>query len=170
MGVLCHFIKGIWASSDFGICAGIQEPIPHWYQGTTKFCRSQTLYMDLTVWGLVLLTPMLFKDQLYTILPEYWCKTRCWNWLWIPTLLSGRCAMVGFISTSVFSSVKPEYHSFPTSMGCFKIKWGNKCKVQQIFPCPFQFTIYFLQSLNLFRTWSLLTHQLFLPFSEIKSC
>lgn len=50
---------------------GVLEPISSRYQETTKLQGSQMLYPDLTAQGSVPLIFMLFKRQLYIILPEH---------------------------------------------------------------------------------------------------
>lgn len=49
---------------DFGICWGL-EPISHRYQEMTECLESQNPKWILAMWGLVPLTPALFKGQLY---------------------------------------------------------------------------------------------------------
>ena len=52
----------------FGYPQGSRNQSPVDTKGQLKFLGSLKLYKDLTVWELVPLTPVLFKDQLYIIL------------------------------------------------------------------------------------------------------
>lgn len=48
------------------VCAGVLKPIPARYHGTIKVGgESKDIHKFFTLWGLVTLTPMLFKCQLY---------------------------------------------------------------------------------------------------------